>query len=213
MMMVQLRNPTMRAAETNSRSLSDLTSASTIRATSIQLPAAMITTIKSGAGPQKRRERQQQENGWNSRGVLNDTHHQGAQPSAVITGNEAEQGTPTLALSTMAEMPISSEVCPATKRRAARSRPSGSVPKICAPVKGGANRARMSIVRSLKGKRRGPMMQASASSRITPTPLTARRFLKNRWALRFRHQERDVLTGIAETSVVMAITPDGRADR
>ena len=49
-MMWVLVSPTMRAASTKSRSRKDRTSASTMRAISIQLVTAMMTVIISGLG-------------------------------------------------------------------------------------------------------------------------------------------------------------------
>jgi len=45
----------------------------------------------------------------------------------------------------MATMPIESETRPPIISRASTSRPSSSVPRMCAPENGGANRFMMSI--------------------------------------------------------------------
>ena len=118
----------MRPAWTNSRSRSERTSASTIRATSIQLVTAMMTVIITGLGSSAAANASTRKIDGKDR-----------KPSTVRISAAPTQPprypaiTPTsVPISVdrnMAENPTSREIRPAMKSRAAKSRPSGSVPR------------------------------------------------------------------------------------
>ena len=118
----------------------------------------------------------------------------------------------------MAAKPTVSERRPAINRRAARSRPSWSVPKRCPPDSGGAKRLRMSIWSWSKGMSQGPTMVASTRTRIATMPNIARRCRlkrsQGRWRAPFRGPRRAAPAASATVSVRRAsLMSAGCADR
>ena len=119
----------MRAARTKSRSRSERTSASTMRAISIQLVTAMMTVIISGLGLDEGGQRQQQEDARKGQEGVDEAHQHGADAAAVVAGEDADDGADDGADQHREEADQQRDA-PGMNRRAATSRPSGSVPKI-----------------------------------------------------------------------------------
>src|SRR3954466_8547984 len=111
-------------------------------------------------------------------------------------------------LISMAAKPTLSEMRPAVSRRAARSRPSWSVPRTCRPVSGGAKRLRMSMCSSSKGISDGPTAEARIRRAIASSPKTASRCRQKR--LRARLPMGAVDEGNATASCIGSIQPDAR---
>src|SRR3954452_16635405 len=113
-------------------------------------------------------------------------------------------------LISIAVKPTLSEMRPAVSRRAARSRPSWSVPRTCRPVSGGAKRLRMSMCSSSKGISDGPTAEARIRRAIASRPKTASRCRPKRLRARLPMGAGDA--GSAAASCIVLIQPDARID-